>query len=63
MNRKQELQILIAAIARRISRMTESIGNGNTDEESRELMELASVEMRTYQTYIYELIEIEKKEK
>lgn len=56
MKRKEEVETMIAAIARRVSDYTEHIGNGNTD--SIMFLETTVSEMQKLTEYINELKEL-----
>lgn len=58
MKRKEEVETMIAAIARRVSSRTEHIGNGNTIDSS--FLEITVSEMQKLTEYINELKELKK---
>ena len=53
MKRKEELEVIIAAIARRVSTLTEHIGNGNA--EDFDFLDNTKSEMQKLIEYIDEL--------
>ena len=53
MKRREEVETMIAAIARRVSNYTEHIGNGNTDDIKQ--LEATASEMQKLTDYIEEL--------
>lgn len=57
MKRKEELEVIIPSMARRLSMMFEHIGNGNTDKST---IEQTSKEIVTFQEYVKELNELKE---
>ena len=57
MKRKDELEVIIPSMARRLSMMFEHISNGNTDKST---IEQTSKEIITFQEYVKELNELKK---
>ena len=55
MKRKEELEVIIPSMARRLSNMFEHIGNGNTDGY---VIEQIEKEIITFQEYVNELKEL-----
>lgn len=56
MKRKEELEVIIAAIARRVSTLTEHIGNGNAEDVG--FLNATVDEMKRLTEYINELNEL-----
>ena len=57
MKRKDELEVIIPSMARRLSMMFEHIGNGNTDGY---VIEQITKEIATFQEYVKELNELKQ---
>ena len=60
MKRKEELEVIIPSMARRLSMMFEHIANGNTDGY---VIEQITKEIATFQEYINELNELKNESK
>ena len=58
MKRKEEVETMIAAIARRVSTLTEHIGNGNAQDAG--FLNATVDEMKRLTEYINELNELKK---
>lgn len=58
MKRKEELEVIIAAIARRVSTLTEHIGNGNAEDVG--FLNATVDEMKRLIEYINELNELKQ---
>lgn len=61
MKRKEELEVIIAAIARRVSTLTEHIGNGNAEDVG--FLNATVDEMKRLIEYINELNELVPQQK
>lgn len=57
MKRKEELEVIIPSMARRLSMMFEHIGNGNTNGY---VIEQITKEIVTFQEYVKELNELKQ---